>query len=815
MRKKNLKKLIASALCMTLILGALHSVAFAISYGSCTCTEMCFDWSSNPDCEVCYRGSGAECRGRFSVPDYTGDGTIDAASGPMSAMDLAKTFAGALKKFDTITIILPPDADEDMFSAISFALQYVMPARGSVSLTVLGALNVPDFAFDFCVSLGSISMPSAENIGMFAFADTDLVTVYLPNAKTIGAYAFQNCREVKSLTLGVLTSVDHSNYGIFHGASGGVNEIDLTLTCGQKEMTRNGDYWQAGTANMTSEGKDFIGYTFRSISVLHTVDPDTNKCNCNVTYTASGNVITESCPTCDHKETATLNVPTDALIYDGTEKTAGTVAYSDGWQGGALDISYSNNIFPGTASASITKDGATASVTFGIDNADQSAPSVGKVDETISGKNDGKITGVDETMEYRLEGETLYKAITGNVIENLPDGKYYVRLKAKENFNPSPDTEVIIAEGRKNLTVTFNPNGGAAIDPISVTIGEKYGRLPSSAILGLSGGDSNWYLVDENGNVTDTKIKNLTVVSAERDHALFLKRTVLAPTVTVKLTVPGGISDGYQYYIPGASERVLTVTVGNMNTDILEYTYKWYKDGTLIDGETSSVLTLDGNVSDSGTYKVEVTATLKDGAGILVTSNSATASKEQKVKILHATNTLSYDANGGENGPQSSYSGGATISVSDNEPNREHYTFIGWNTLADGSGDSYKANDTYTFSLDNGNGGCVVTLYAQWQINEYTITFIGENGVHTTLTQKYGETVTMPEAPEKDGYTVTWDTVIDTVTGNATVTAVYTKIPQSNPNTFDSGLIIWVAFALIFGAGTCFAIRKKRFAKVR
>ena len=118
-------------------------------------------------------------------------------------------------------------------------------------------------------------------------------------------------------------------------------------------------------------------------------------------------------------------------------------------------------------------------------------------------------------------------------------------------------------------TASFDTNGGESVADITVTFGEKYGTLPSSVITGLSGGNKNWYLVDAAGNVTETNIKNLTLVSTARDHTLFIRRTVLAPSVSVALTVPGGISDGYQYYIPGASKRVLTATVGNMNTEIL------------------------------------------------------------------------------------------------------------------------------------------------------------------------------------------------------------------------------------------------------
>ena len=331
-------------------------------------------------------------------------------------------------------------------------------------------------------------------------------------------------------------------------------------------------------------------------------------------------------------------------------------------------------------------------------------------------------------------------------------------------------------------TVSFDPNGAEAIDPITVTYAEKYGNLPSSAIAGLSGGNKNWYLVDAQGNVTDTNIKNLSEVTVAGDHRLFIKRNVLAPTVSIALRVPGGLSDSYQYYIPGASQRVLTATVGNQNSDILAYTYQWYKDDTLIEGAASNVLTLDGNVSDSGTYKVEVTATMKDGIDIVVTNSSATGSKEQKVKILHAANTLNYDANGGEGGPSSNYTGGTTLSVSGEVPVREHYIFVGWNTKADGSGDSYASGDSYTFTEDGGNGGCVVTLYAQWKGVECTVTFTADGQFVSTEKVEYGKDATLPAVPEKDGCVGKWDSNGKNITGDTTITAVYMVLPVAKPD---------------------------------
>lgn len=93
-----------------------------------------------------------------------------------------------------------------------------------------------------------------------------------------------------------------------------------------------------------------------------------------------------------------------------------------------------------------------------IAKADQEASTdIGKIDETISAKNDGKITGVDSTMEYREDGESTYTAITGTEVTGLADGTYFVRYKENENYNASRETEVTIAAGRK-LTVTVPQN---------------------------------------------------------------------------------------------------------------------------------------------------------------------------------------------------------------------------------------------------------------------------------------------------------------------------------------------------------------------
>ena len=107
---------------------------------------------------------------------------------------------------------------------------------------------------------------------------------------------------------------------------------------------------------------------------------------------------------------------------------------------------------------------------FNIAKADQAAPIVNKTNETISGKNDGKITELSTKMEYRVNGEETYTAVTSETLDNLADEKYYIRFKGDNNYNASPDTEVVIATGRM-LVVTYKADG-QVVDNINVEYGK-------------------------------------------------------------------------------------------------------------------------------------------------------------------------------------------------------------------------------------------------------------------------------------------------------------------------------------------------------
>lgn len=92
---------------------------------------------------------------------------------------------------------------------------------------------------------------------------------------------------------------------------------------------------------------------------------------------------------------------------------------------------------------------------------------------------------------------------------------------------------------------------------------------------------------------------------------------------------------------------------------------------------------------------------------------------------------------------------------------KEGYTFTGWNTKADGTGIAYSDKGIVNTSEN-------LTLYAQWSINEYTVTFDADNGSSPLIqTVSFGNHAEKPQEdptkPEYDFYG--WHLVTDPATG--------------------------------------------------
>ena len=119
--------------------------------------------------------------------------------------------------------------------------------------------------------------------------------------------------------------------------------------------------------------------------------------------------------------------------------------------------------------------------------------------------------------------------------------------------------------------------------------------------------------------------------------------------------------------------------------------------------------------------------------------------------------TITFDTNGGSEIAPITQDYGTEITAPDN-PTRKGYTFKGWDKEI-----------PETMPAEN------ITVKAQWEINQYTITFDTNGGSEITpITQDYGTEITAPDKPTRKGYTFKgWDKEIPKTmpAENITITA--------------------------------------------
>ena len=119
--------------------------------------------------------------------------------------------------------------------------------------------------------------------------------------------------------------------------------------------------------------------------------------------------------------------------------------------------------------------------------------------------------------------------------------------------------------------------------------------------------------------------------------------------------------------------------------------------------------------------------------------------------------TIAFDTNGGSEIASITQDYGTEITAPDN-PTRKGYTFKGWDKEI-----------PETMPAEN------MTVKAQWEINQYTITFDTNGGSKIApITQDYGTEITAPDNPTRKGYTFKgWDKEIPKTmpAENITITA--------------------------------------------
>ena len=230
---------------------------------------------------------------------------------------------------------------------------------------------------------------------------------------------------------------------------------------------------------------------------------------------------------------------TGTYTYNGSEHTA-TVS---GYDPSTMDIAGNTAMDAGDYTVSVTSktgkwaDSSTDAVTatWSIGKATQEAPNgLNSLAPTTEGGSDGKITGVDSTMEYRMAGESSYTACSGTEIENLSAGNYFVRYAEDNNHFAGTDAEVTVGKGAPlaDCTITFDGNGGSGnMDSVTVKAGTNY-ILPA---CGFTAPADQEFKAWEIGG-TEYKVGDSYTVNGDIEIKALWKNSVITPT-TYTVTV--------------------------------------------------------------------------------------------------------------------------------------------------------------------------------------------------------------------------------------------------------------------------------------
>ena len=129
------------------------------------------------------------------------------------------------------------------------------------------------------------------------------------------------------------------------------------------------------------------------------------------------------------------------------------------------------------------------------------------------------------------------------------------------------------------------------------------------------------------------------------------------------------------------------------------------------------------------------------GSPVTAISNTETGNKEYWAKWEINQYTITFDTNGGSEIAPITQDYGTKITTPA-DPTRKGYTFKGWDKEI-----------PKTMPAEN------MTVKAQWEINQYTITFDANGGSEIApITQNYGTKITTPADPTRKGYTFKgWD----------------------------------------------------------
>ena len=403
---------------------------------------------------------------------------------------------------------------------------------------------------------------------------------------------------------------------------------------------------------------------------------------------------------------------TGAYTYNGSEHTA-TVS---GYNPATMDIAGNTATDAGDYTVRVTSktgrwaDGSTGAVTaaWSIGKATQEAPNglIG-VAPTTEGGSDVKITGVDATMEYRAESETIYTTCTGIEIENLPAGNYFVRYAEDHNHFASPDAEVTVGEGTPlaDCTITFNASGGSgSMDSVTVNAGTIY-ILPA---CGFTAPADQEFKAWEIGG-TEYKVGDSYTVLVDTEIKALWENSVITPTTYTVTVSNDGNGTASASHAKAAAGTEITLTA----TPQIGYHFKgWQVESPAGLVITNNKFTMpDGNVDvkaifekDAPPAPTEFIVTF-DGNGGTPSVGSMTTTDRKLTALPSASRSGSYSFYGW----YTEKSGGTKITT-DTVFHANATVYAHWTYTGGGGGDYNPPVTYYTLRFETGGGSDIPSV---------------------------------------------------------------------------------------------------------
>ena len=364
---------------------------------------------------------------------------------------------------------------------------------------------------------------------------------------------------------------------------------------------------------------------------------------------------------------------------------------------------------------------------IGLGNSERGVPQSNEWD-TMLNKNSGYIQNGNDMYLYLWGQDTVSRNASRRAIRGCASARFWINCDATYSdpsvgFRPvleilNPDT--LGSDGLKVVTLDLGGGtlGNSSEDiQIIVKNGESF---TAPATEGLSrpnsiSEDAQLYWSDENGNC--------------------YKPGDTVPADVSRLSITG---DYEVIYLPG------TYGTGSAVTDMKPH---------------NNILTLRGALFTRAGYTQVGWSTVDGGEKVYDFKDIYTKNEALTLYPVWNTNkyTITFDTNGGSEIAPITQDYGTEITAPDN-PTRKGYTFKGWDKEI-----------PETMPAEN------ITVKAQWEINQYTITFDTNGGSEIApITQDYGTEITAPDNPTRKGYTFKgWDKEIpETMPAeNITITA--------------------------------------------